>query len=73
MLDDDVVQMTEITTKNDTVYGRIEHAPHELSPTQLAAILLFAGALAFALMFLSEPLAHDAMHNFRHAAGIVCH
>ncbi|WP_339106451.1 CbtB domain-containing protein [Haloterrigena salinisoli] len=62
-----------MTATNETVHGRIETARTELTPMQVAAGLLFAAAIAFTLLFLQEPLAHDAMHNFRHGAGIVCH
>lgn len=58
---------------SDTVHGRIDRLGTELTPTQMAAGLLLAAALGFTLLFLQEPLAHDAMHNFRHGAGIVCH
>jgi cobalt transporter subunit CbtB len=62
-----------MSTATDTVDGRIERARTELTPGQAAAGLLLVAALGFALLFLQEPLAHDAMHNFRHAAGITCH
>lgn len=57
----------------ETVQGRIENARSELTPTQVAAGLLFGAALGFTLLFAQDPLVHDAMHNFRHAAGIACH
>jgi len=57
----------------ETVRGRIDHARGELTPTQLAAGLLFAAALGFVLLFVQDPMVHDATHNFRHAAGIACH
>jgi hypothetical protein len=57
----------------ETVRGRIEHARGELTPTQVAAGLLFATALGVTLLFVQDPMVHDAMHNFRHAAGIACH
>ena len=57
----------------NTVNGRIEQVRMELTPTQLAAGLLFVVALGFTLLFVQEPLVHDSMHNFRHAAGITCH
>ncbi|QFU84958.1 CbtB domain-containing protein [Natronorubrum aibiense] len=60
-------------TTNETVSTRIETARTQLTATQIAAGLLFAAGIAFTLVFLQEPLAHDAMHNFRHAAGIACH
>lgn len=58
---------------NETVADRLELAQAELTPIQVAAGLAFGAAIVFALVFLQEPLAHDAMHNFRHAAGITCH
>ncbi|MFC4541916.1 CbtB domain-containing protein [Halosolutus amylolyticus] len=57
----------------DTVHDRIDTARADLTPIQLAAIVLFAAAIGFTLLFLQEPIAHDAMHNFRHGAGITCH
>jgi hypothetical protein len=58
---------------SDTVHGRIERLGTELTPTQLAAGVLLAAALGVTLLFVQEPLVHDAMHNFRHGAGITCH
>jgi hypothetical protein len=65
--------MTEAEIDTDTVRDRIVRARNDVTPTGAAATLLVAGALGFALLFLQDPLAHDAMHNFRHAAGITCH
>jgi len=62
-----------MATANDSVHGRIEQARVELTPTQLAAGLGLVLALGFALLFVQEPTMHDAMHNFRHAAGVTCH
>jgi len=62
-----------MTATTDTVRDRIDRARVELSPGQIAAGLALGAALGFALLFLQEPLAHDAMHNFRHAAGVACH
>lgn len=58
---------------NDTVHGRIAQARMELTPAQVATGLALVAALGFALLFLQEPMAHDSMHNFRHAAGVACH
>lgn len=58
---------------NETVSDRFDLARSELTMTQIAAMLAFGAAIAFTLLFLQEPLVHDATHNFRHAAGIVCH
>ena len=57
----------------NTVHGRVEQARMELTPVQMAAGMLFAAALGFTLLFVQDPLVHDSMHNFRHAAGIACH
>ncbi|RDZ62535.1 cobalamin cluster protein [Haloferax sp. Atlit-12N] len=57
----------------NTVNGRIERARTELSSTQMAAGALFIAALGFTLLFVQDPLVHDSLHNFRHAAGIACH
>lgn len=58
---------------NETVSDRLELAHSELTPTQIAVGLAFGAAITFALLFLQDPLAHDATHHFRHAAGVVCH
>lgn len=58
---------------NETVSDRLELARGELTATQIAAGLAFGAAITFALLFLQEPLAHDATHQLRHAAGVVCH
>lgn len=60
-------------TRTETVSDRIETARTELTATQLAAGIAFAAAIAFTLVVLQEPLVHDSTHNFRHAAGVICH
>ena len=62
-----------MATANDTVHSRIKQARTELTPTQLAVGLALVAAFGFALLFLQDPMMHDSMHNFRHAAGITCH
>lgn len=62
-----------MATANNTVNGRVEQARLELTPTQVAVGLALVAALGFALLFVQEPMLHDSMHNFRHAAGITCH
>jgi cobalt transporter subunit CbtB len=62
-----------MSTATDTVHGRIGHARSRLTPTQVATGVAIVLALGFALLFVQEPLVHDAMHNFRHAAGVTCH
>ena len=62
-----------MATANNTVHGRIEQARMELTPARVAVGLALVVALGFALLFVQEPMMHDSMHNFRHAAGITCH
>jgi len=60
-------------TATDTVHGRIDRARTTLSPVQVATGVAIVLALGFALLFVQEPLVHDALHNFRHTAGVTCH
>ena len=62
-----------MATTNDTVRGRIEHVRIALTPTQMVIGLAIVAALGFVLLFMQEPMVHDALHNFRHAAGVTCH
>jgi len=59
--------------QTDTVRGRFEYASSSLTPTQMALGLAVVAALGFILLFVQEPMVHDALHNFRHGAGISCH
>ncbi|WP_049923583.1 CbtB domain-containing protein [Halopiger djelfimassiliensis] len=60
-------------TRAETVHDRIGTARNELTSAQLAVVFAFAAAAAFALLFVQEPLVHDSLHNFRHAAGVTWH
>lgn len=60
-------------TETDTVRNRIGRAKTDVTPTMAVAALLVAAALGFTLLFMQDPMVHDAMHGFRHAAGITCH
>lgn len=62
-----------MSTTNETINDRIERVRIEFKVTQLAVILAFVAAVGFLLLFVQEPLVHDSIHNFRHAAGITCH
>lgn len=62
-----------MSVTNDTVHDRIERARIDLTPTQRVAIVVLVAAIGFVLLFVQEPLVHDSIHNFRHAAGITCH
>ena len=58
---------------NETVHDRIGQARTTLTASQIALGIALVSAIGFVLLFLQEPTAHDALHNFRHAAGITCH
>lgn len=58
--------------QSETVHDRFEHVQTTLTPTQIAVGLGFALAISFVLLFMQEPLVHDALHHFRHGAGITC-
>lgn len=62
-----------MSTANDSVRNRIDRARATLSPTQAGLGLLTVTLALFLLAFAQEPLVHDAMHNGRHVAGVVCH
>ncbi|WP_129114665.1 CbtB domain-containing protein [Halegenticoccus tardaugens] len=62
-----------MTTTTDTVTDRIARAGTTLTPVQTAMVIGLAAALGFALLFLQAPMAHESLHDFRHAAGVVCH
>jgi hypothetical protein len=57
----------------ETVGGRVERARIDLEPTHVAVTTALVLALGMTLLFVQEPMVHDSMHNFRHAAGITCH
>ena len=62
-----------MTAIDDSVHDRLADARIALTPTQLALAVTLLAALGFVLLFAQAPMLHDSMHNFRHAAGIVCH
>jgi len=62
-----------MTMTDETVSDRVRTARATLTPQEASTLLVFAAAITFALVVLQEPLVHDSLHDFRHAAGIVCH
>jgi hypothetical protein len=62
-----------MSTATETVHDRVAQANSELTATKIGLGLAILASIGFVLLFLQAPLAHDAMHNFRHAAGITCH
>ncbi len=62
-----------MSSQSVTVADRIATARAEIAPTTALSIFAFGAAITFALLLVQEPLAHESLHNFRHAAGIVCH
>lgn len=57
----------------ETVHDRFEQARTEVTPVQVALGVATMAALAFVLMFMQDPMVHDAVHSFRHGVGITCH
>ena len=60
-------------TATETVHDRIDLALDTLSPTQITmgvGLILLVGII---LLVSQNPIVHDAMHNFRHGAGVTCH
>lgn len=62
-----------MTATSDTVHDRIERVSVELSPIQILAALALVVAAGATLLFVQEPMVHDALHNFRHSVGVTCH
>lgn len=62
-----------MSAANDTVSNRIDTLAATLSPVQVGTALAGVTLAVFLLLFAQEPLVHDAMHNGRHLAGVVCH
>jgi len=62
-----------MSASTETVVDRVEYTRTETPTMQLlllAAVLLTLGSTLFVLQ---DPHVHTALHDFRHAAGIVCH
>ena len=62
-----------MSANTETVVGRVEYTRTETPTMQLlllTAVLLILGGTLFGLQ---DPHVHTALHDFRHAAGIVCH
>ncbi|NHN41676.1 CbtB-domain containing protein [Halorubellus sp. JP-L1] len=62
-----------MSAAQDTVHDRFDRARTTLTAGQIATGLGLVAAIAFTLLVLQDPAAHDSLHNFRHAAGVVCH
>ncbi len=62
-----------MTATDDTISDRFETLRSTLTPLQAASLVVFGTAITFLLVVLQDPVIHDSTHNFRHAAGIVCH
>jgi hypothetical protein len=69
----DAAPTTPAGGARNTVHGRLEHARSEVTPARALAAVAIVAALGFALLFVQEPMLHDSLHNFRHAAGVTCH
>lgn len=62
-----------MTADTDSVHGRIELARGRVGLASVAIGVAAVAAVTFALLALQEPTAHEALHDFRHSAGVVCH
>ena len=62
-----------MSVASHTIIDRVEQAYVELTPIQVALAVTLIIALSSVLLFMQEPMVHEVMHNFRHAAGITCH
>lgn len=60
-------------TTTETVHDRIALANSQLTPAQMAVGLGLLALVGGALLFAQDPMLHDSLHDFRHAAGITCH
>lgn len=57
----------------ETVHNRFECAKADVPLSVALMAVVLAAALGFTLLFLQDPMVHDTLHEFRHAAGITCH
>lgn len=62
-----------MVSANETIHDRIASARTSMTPLQVALGLGLVALLGVTLLFVQEPMVHDALHNFRHAAGVTCH
>jgi cobalt transporter subunit CbtB len=56
-----------------TVRGRVDTVRVQLSPAQVAVGLGVLALLGLTLVAVQEPAVHNALHDFRHVAGVTCH
>ena len=56
-----------------SVRGRVATLCLEHSPARLAVGLGLLALLAATLVAVQEPAVHEALHDFRHVAGVTCH
>jgi cobalt transporter subunit CbtB len=68
-----VMNLDCMSSVDSSVQNRFEQLFIELTPAQLAVGLMLLVVVGAVVLFVQEPLVHDAMHNFRHVAGITCH
>jgi cobalt transporter subunit CbtB len=62
-----------MNAETDTVRGRATTLAAISSGRATVLALALVAALGFTLLFVQEPMVHDALHNFRHSAGVTCH
>lgn len=62
-----------MTTNTDTVADRFAGATARCNPILAVTAIMLVAAIGFTLLFMQDPLVHEALHDFRHGAGITCH
>lgn len=60
-----------MVSTDETVHDRIAFA--RTLGYELALGIGVAALLGLTLLFVQEPMVHDALHDFRHAVGVTCH
>lgn len=68
-----VVSYLRPIMSTETVHDRFKRAKSDVPLSIALIVVVLAAALGFTLLFLQDPMVHDTLHDFRHAAGITCH
>lgn len=62
-----------MTRNTDTVADRFVGATARGNLILAVTAIMIVAAIGFTLLFMQDPLVHEALHDFRHGAGITCH
>jgi len=58
---------------NATTYQRLEQLNNTISVKYKILMIISILTITILLLFVQDPMVHNALHNFRHGAGITCH